>query len=92
MPLDLTADVVTLTAALCDIESVSQDEASVCDAIEAALRPLEHLTVTRIGNTVVARTELGHDERVVLAGHIDTVPLTDPPNLPTTPSRRRRRG
>ena len=83
MPLDLTSDVVTLTAALCDIESVSLDEATVCDAIEEALRPLEHLTVTRIGNTVVARTDLGRGERVVLAGHIDTVPLTDPPNLPT---------
>ena len=43
-----------------------------------------HLEVTRIGNTVVARTDLGRDERVVLAGHIDTVPLTtDPANLPT---------
>ncbi len=83
MPLDLTTDVVTLTAALCDIESVSRDEAAIADAIEAALTPLAHLTVTRIGNTVVARTEQGHTERVVLAGHIDTVPLTDPPNLPT---------
>lgn len=38
--------------------------------------------MTRDGNAVVARTDLGRDERVVLAGHIDTVPLTDPPNLP----------
>jgi succinyl-diaminopimelate desuccinylase len=82
--LDLSADVVTLTAALCDIESVSRDEAAICDAIEAALAPLPHLQVTRIGNTLVARTDLGRDERVVLAGHIDTVPLTlDPANLPT---------
>ncbi|KRF22120.1 succinyl-diaminopimelate desuccinylase [Phycicoccus sp. Soil802] len=82
--LDLSADIVTLTAALCDIESVSRDEAAVCDAIEAALAPLGHLAVTRIGNTLVARTELGRDERVVLAGHIDTVPLTKAPaNLPT---------
>ena len=81
--LDLDADVVTLTAALCDIASVSQDEDAVATAIDVALRPLDHLTVTRHGNTVVARTELGRDERVVLAGHIDTVPLTDPPNLPT---------
>ncbi len=52
--------------------------------MEAALRDLPHLEVTRIGNTVVARTDLGRDERVVLAGHIDTVPLTvDPANLPT---------
>jgi succinyl-diaminopimelate desuccinylase len=83
VPLDLDADVVTLTAALCDIESVSRDEAAVADAVQQALEPLEHLTVTRHGNTVVARTELGRAERVVLAGHIDTVPLTDPPNLPT---------
>ncbi|MEO7070690.1 MAG: succinyl-diaminopimelate desuccinylase [Nostocoides sp.] len=82
--LDLTADVVTLTAALCDIESVSRDEQAICDAIEAALAPLAHLTVTRIGNSLVARTDLGRAERVVLAGHIDTVPLTqDPANLPT---------
>jgi succinyl-diaminopimelate desuccinylase len=82
--LDLSADIVTLTAALCDIESVSRDEAAICDAIEAALSPLAHLEVTRLGNTLVARTSLGRPERVVLAGHIDTVPLTrDPANLPT---------
>ena len=82
--LDLSADVVTLTAALCDIESVSLGEAAICDAIEAALAPLDHLDVTRIGNTLVARTDLGRAERVVLAGHIDTVPLTrNPSNLPT---------
>src|SRR5664280_20689 len=81
--LDLAADVVTLTAALCDIESVSGDEERIADAVEAALRPLRHLEVTRDGNAVIARTNLGRSERVVLAGHIDTVPLTDPPNLPT---------
>ena len=81
--LDLDADVVTLTAALCDIPSVSLGEDAIATAIDAALRPLPHLTVTRHRNTVVARTELGRAERVVLAGHIDTVPLTDPPNLPT---------
>ncbi len=82
--LDLTADVVALTAALCDIESESRDEERLCDAIEAALAPLDHLTVTRLGNTLVARTDLGRGERVVLAGHIDTVPVTrDPRNLPT---------
>jgi succinyl-diaminopimelate desuccinylase len=83
-PLDLSADVVTLTAAVCDIVSVRQDEAALADAIEAALRPLSHLHVERDGNTVVARTSFGRAERVVLAGHIDTVPLTTTPNLPTT--------
>ncbi|GAA3610639.1 succinyl-diaminopimelate desuccinylase [Marihabitans asiaticum] len=81
--LDLSSDVVALTAALCDIESVSRDEGGIADAVEAALRALPHLDVTRFGHTVVARTDLGREERVVLAGHLDTVPLTDPPNLPT---------
>jgi len=81
--LDLGTDVVTLTAALCDIESVSGDEQRIADAVEAALRPQRHLQVTRDGNAVIARTNLGRSERVVLAGHLDTVPLTDPPNLPT---------
>ena len=81
--LDPTADVVSLTAALCDIESVSRNEAAIADAIQAALEPLTHLEVTRHGNTVVALTSLARSERVVLAGHIDTVPVTDPPNLPT---------
>jgi len=82
--LDLRTDVTSLTAAVCDIESVSLAEGPLADAVEAALRDLPHLTVTRLGNTVVARTDLGRDERVVLAGHIDTVPLTaDPVNLPT---------
>src|SRR5215213_780607 len=82
--LDLSADVTSLTAAVCDIESVSLGEAALADAVEAALAELPHLSVTRLGNTVVARTDLGRAERVVLAGHLDTVPLTaDPVNLPT---------
>ncbi|MFN8194392.1 MAG: succinyl-diaminopimelate desuccinylase [Nocardioidaceae bacterium] len=81
MPLDLTTDVVSLTAALVDIESVSHHETEIADAVEAALTALPHLSVTRRGNTVVARTELGRDERVVIAGHLDTVPLND--NLPS---------
>lgn len=80
--LDLRQDVVTLTESLCNIPSVSLAEGPLADAVEAALRDLPHLQVTRDGNAVVARTELGRSERVVLAGHLDTVPLTDPPNLP----------
>jgi succinyl-diaminopimelate desuccinylase len=72
--LDLRADGPVLTAALVDISSVSGEEGPLADAIERALRPLPHLEVTRHGNTLVARTGLGRAERVVLAGHIDTVP------------------
>jgi succinyl-diaminopimelate desuccinylase len=80
VPLDLTADVADLTVQLVDIESVSHHEQAIADEVEAALRPLPHLTVSRHGNTVVARTDLGRGERVVLAGHLDTVPLNA--NLP----------
>jgi succinyl-diaminopimelate desuccinylase len=82
--LDLNAAGPALTAALVDISSVSGEEGPLADAIERALRRLPHLRVTRHGNTLVARTGpgdtgpgnagRGEKERVVLAGHIDTVP------------------
>ena len=79
--LDLTADVVTLTRQLVDIESVSGAEGPIADAVETALRALPHLTVERFGHTIVARTAYGLSERVVLAGHLDTVPVNA--NLPS---------
>ncbi len=79
--LDTTASVAELTRQLCDLESVSGNEAALADAIEAALAPAAHLEVIRDGDAVVARTDLGRDHRVVIAGHIDTVPVND--NLPT---------
>ncbi|MGW0121351.1 succinyl-diaminopimelate desuccinylase [Streptomyces sp. NPDC003327] len=79
--LDLSRDGAALTAALVDFPSVSGTEQPLADAIERALRALPHLTVDRHGNNVVARTHLGRAERVVLAGHIDTVPIAD--NVPS---------
>ncbi|HEX2246930.1 MAG TPA: succinyl-diaminopimelate desuccinylase [Arthrobacter sp.] len=73
--LDLTSDVADLTAALIDINSVSGNERELADAVEAALLALPHLQVTRDGDAIVARTDLGRDERIILAGHLDTVPL-----------------
>lgn len=70
-----------LTAVLVDVPSVSENEADLADAVERALRALRHLEVTRSGNTVMARTNLGRERRVVFAGHIDTVPIND--NLPS---------
>ncbi|WP_235737919.1 succinyl-diaminopimelate desuccinylase [Nocardioides alcanivorans] len=78
--LDTTADVVQLTRQLVDIRSVSHQEQEIADAVEAVLRATDHLAVTRRGNTLVARTESGHAERVVIAGHLDTVP--ENANLP----------
>ena len=91
--LDLSMDPADLTAALVDVESVSDHEGPLADAVEAALRELPHLTVHRDGDTVVARTELGRAERVILAGHLDTVPLpTVEGALGAVPSVRRREG
>ncbi|WP_229051702.1 succinyl-diaminopimelate desuccinylase [Aeromicrobium sp. Leaf350] len=81
MALDLTADVVDLTAALVDLPSESLDEQQIADDVEAALRELPHLSVVRDGHTIVARTDLGRGERVVIAGHLDTVPENG--NLPS---------
>ena len=80
LDLDLTRDAVQLTEDLVNIESVSGNEQRIADAVQAALSALPHLEVQRFGHTVVARTHQGHAERVVIAGHIDTVPLND--NLP----------
>jgi succinyl-diaminopimelate desuccinylase len=79
---DPAVDVVELTRRVCDIPSVSGDERALADAVETALRALPGFEVVRDGDAVVARTGLGRAERVLLAGHLDTVPLTDPPNLP----------
>lgn len=79
--LDLGGDVVALTAALVDIESVSGNEQVIADAIEAALQPTAWLALDRYANTLVARTSLGRPDRVVVAGHVDTVPVNA--NLPS---------
>ena len=73
--LNLRQDVAMLTAALVGIESVSGNEAAIADAVESALRALDHLEVIRNGAAIVARTNLGRAERIILAGHLDTVPL-----------------
>lgn len=81
MSLDLTGDLVTLFRDIVDTESVSGHERELADLVEAALRELPHLAVVRDGDTVVARTDLGRAERVVVAGHLDTVPVAG--NLPS---------
>ncbi|MCV2489382.1 succinyl-diaminopimelate desuccinylase [Geodermatophilus sp. YIM 151500] len=74
-PLDLSADVLGLTRALVDAPSVSGTEEALADAVEAALRGVGGLEVDRVGNAVLARTNLDRPTRVVLAGHLDTVPI-----------------
>ncbi len=79
--IDLSLPGDALTAALVDIPSVSGAEARIADAVESALAGLAHLRVERDGDAVVARTSLGRARRVVIAGHLDTVPVAD--NLPS---------
>ncbi len=79
--LDLSASSLEITRAVCDIPSVSDDETALADAIFDAVSRFDHLTVERDGDTIIARTGLGRDQRVAIAGHIDTVPIND--NLPT---------
>ena len=64
-----------------DVPSVSGDEKALTDEVERALRGCAPLDVERTGNVVVARTRLGRPRRVVLAGHLDTVPIAD--NVPS---------
>jgi len=78
--LNLRSDVVDLTRAVCDIESVSGNEKALADAIESALSEYSHLEIVRDGDAIIARTNLGRASRYVIAGHIDTVPVVD--NLP----------
>lgn len=79
--LDTTVSVVDVTRAICDIESVSGNEKRLADAIESTLRTHGHLEITRDGDAIVARTTQGRATRVIIAGHIDTVPVNA--NLPT---------
>ena len=79
--LDLHADPSELTAALIDIPSVSRDERRIADEVEAALREQTDYEVIRNGDAVLARTHLGRSSRVILAGHLDTVPIAD--NVPS---------
>ncbi|MHA4848807.1 succinyl-diaminopimelate desuccinylase [Rhodococcus sp. MSC1_016] len=80
--LDLHADPIDLTAALVDIPSVSHDESVIAEVVESALRTQTNgFEIVRNGNAVLARTDRGLPSRVMLAGHLDTVPIAD--NVPS---------
>jgi succinyl-diaminopimelate desuccinylase len=67
-------DLLEHTAALVAVPSESHDEAALADLVEQRLAAQAHLRVDRVGDNVVARTDLGRDLRLVVAGHLDTVP------------------
>jgi succinyl-diaminopimelate desuccinylase len=74
-------DLVALTAALVDVPSVSHGEAALAGWVADRLGRASHLQVARLGDTVVARTDLGRAQRLLLGGHLDTVPPS--PGTPT---------
>lgn len=80
LPFDLSAGTVELTREICDEASVSGTEAHLVDRLVATLEGLDHLELIRHGNTLTARTNLGRAQRVIIAGHVDTVPINN--NLP----------
>ncbi len=78
----MRGDPIELTAVLVDIPSESRSEARLADEVEAALRAqTSGFEIVRNGNAVLARTSLGRPSRVLLAGHLDTVPAAG--NLPS---------
>jgi succinyl-diaminopimelate desuccinylase len=79
---DVLVDPVVLTRALVDVESVSRNEKVIADYVQEVLQQAPHLSSDRHGNTLMARTDLGREQRVVLAGHLDTVPINN--NFPST--------
>ena len=70
-------DLLATTAELMAVSSVSGDEAAIAALVEDRLRAVSWLSVDRVGDNVVARTDLSRPQRLVVAGHLDTVPPGD---------------
>jgi succinyl-diaminopimelate desuccinylase len=67
-------DLLDRTAELVSLPSTSRDERALADLVESQLAPCAWLDVERVGDNVVARTAAGRAQRIVVAGHLDTVP------------------
>ncbi|HET9600213.1 MAG TPA: succinyl-diaminopimelate desuccinylase [Acidimicrobiales bacterium] len=74
-------DLLELTARLVDIPSESHHEEAITDFLASELAGAPWLDVERVGANLVARTDLGRPQRLVVAGHTDTVPVRG--NLPS---------
>lgn len=74
-------DLPALLREIIDIESVSGNEEELAGKVFATLADAKHLKLNRIGNVVLAQTDLGREKRVIIAGHLDTVPIAD--NFPS---------
>jgi succinyl-diaminopimelate desuccinylase len=74
-------DLLLLTAEMVDMPSPSFDQGAFADWVEHELRAVPWLSVDRVRDNVVARSSFGCAQRLVLAGHLDTVPIND--NVPS---------
>ena len=70
-------DLLDLAAELVDVPSESHQETALADLFESRLHTASHLAVHRLGDNVVARSEQGREHRIVIAGHLDTVPANN---------------
>ncbi len=57
------------------IPSVSHAEKEIADFVEDLLGTYPYLRLRRIGNNIAATAERGFERKVILAGHLDTVPV-----------------
>jgi succinyl-diaminopimelate desuccinylase len=68
-------DLFGLTAALVAVPSESHHEAELAGIVRERLQArAPSLVLDTVGASVIVRTQLGRDRRVVLGGHLDTVP------------------
>jgi succinyl-diaminopimelate desuccinylase len=67
-------DLLAATRHLMAVPSPSRGEGALAGMVEGRLGACPWLELERVGDNVIARTALGHRHRLVLAGHLDTVP------------------
>jgi succinyl-diaminopimelate desuccinylase len=69
-----TDSLLARTAALVDVASVSRDESRLASIVAAELAEIPGLETVQIGDNVIARSVGLGSRRILLAGHLDTVP------------------
>ena len=71
---ELGQQLLEATGRLVAIPSVSFNEQAIADELHEQLSHHSHLEIERLGDNIVASTRLSRRQRVILAGHLDTVP------------------
>jgi succinyl-diaminopimelate desuccinylase len=82
-PATAAEDLATRLLELASIRSVSRDEQALCQLLETRLRAVAGVELLRTGDNLVATLPaLAGKPRLILCGHLDTVPENQ--NLPPT--------